>query len=65
MRDVVPPAGATDDEIDQFIASLRRDAQSTVREMLARGAPEDEIVDYINSLEVGPDESSIETSPGP
>jgi hypothetical protein len=65
MSEIVPPAGASDEQIEQFIQSLRRDARARVKEMLANGAPEDEIVEYINSLESEPQESSIETSPSP
>ena len=57
MRYIIPPEGSTDDQIEQFIASLRRDARRRVREMLDEGAPEDEVLAYIESLESGEVES--------
>ncbi len=65
MSELIPPAGATDEQIEKFIASLQSEARPRVRKMLAEGAPEDEIVDYIKNLESAGDESSIETSPSP
>ena len=63
MSYLVPPDGATDDQIEKFIASLRSEARSRVREMLKHGAPEDAIVDYIGSVESDEAAESIE-SPG-
>ena len=57
MRTVIPPAGATDQQIEEFIASLRNEAREKVRQMLREGAPEDEIGDYVASLE--PDEDAV------
>jgi hypothetical protein len=51
MSDVIPPEGATDEQVDAFIASLRAEARARVREMMAAGASEDEISEYIESLE--------------
>jgi hypothetical protein len=65
MSYLVPPEGATDDEIEKFIGSLRREARSTVRGMIRGGASEDEIVDYINSLGSDADLVEVETSTSP
>ena len=60
MRYIIPPEGSTDDQIEKFIVSLRKDARRRVREMLAEGAPEDEVLDYIESLESAEVESPID-----
>ncbi|HEX9364277.1 MAG TPA: hypothetical protein VGA47_10890 [Candidatus Dormibacteraeota bacterium] len=65
MSYLVPPEGASDEEIERFIASLRNEARGTVREMLANGASEDEIVDYINSLDSDTNRAAIDTSESP
>jgi hypothetical protein len=65
MSYLVPPEGASDEEIERFIASLRNEARATVREMLANGASEDEIVDYINSLDSDTNRAAIDTSESP
>jgi hypothetical protein len=62
---LVPPEGATDEEVEKFIASLRTDARGKVRKMLAEGASENEIVDYIESLETDADPTAIDTSKSP
>jgi hypothetical protein len=62
MGTIITPAGATDEQIDRFIASLRREARTRVRQMLAEGAPEDEVVDYITGLEDAEPESAIDTT---
>lgn len=51
MTDLIPPQGATEEQIDAFVASLRQDAQEHVLRLLAAGAPEVEIAEYIASLE--------------
>lgn len=51
MSDLIPPEGATEAQIDAFVASLREDAREHVRELLAAGAPEVEITEFIASLE--------------
>jgi hypothetical protein len=65
MNYLVPPEGASDEEVERFIASLRKEARGTVREMLANGASEDEIVDYINSLDSDANRAAIDTSESP
>jgi len=65
MSYLIPPEGATDEEVEKFIASVRKEARSTVRGMLRRGAPEDEIVDYINSLGSDANLVEVETSSSP
>ena len=57
MTNLIPPEGTTDAQIDAFIARLRREAREKVRAMLAAGAPEVEITEYLASLELEPDES--------
>ncbi len=57
MTNLIPAEGTTDAQIDAFIASLRLEAREKVREMLAAGAPEVEIADYLASLEPEPEES--------
>jgi hypothetical protein len=51
MTNLIPPEGATEEQLDAFVASLRKDARKHVRELLAAGTPEMEIADYIASLE--------------
>ena len=50
-------------KLDRVIAALRADAQARVREMQSEGAPEDEIVEYINSLDADEDESPVDALP--
>jgi hypothetical protein len=51
MINLIPPEGATEEQLDAFVASLRQEARAHVRRLLAAGAPEMEIADYIASLE--------------
>ncbi|HYM97881.1 MAG TPA: hypothetical protein VET26_11305 [Candidatus Sulfotelmatobacter sp.] len=51
MLNLIPPEGATEEQLDAFVASLRQEARAHVRELLAAGAPEMEILDYIASIE--------------
>jgi hypothetical protein len=49
--DLIPPEGATEAQIDAFVASLRQDARERVRDLRAAGASEVEIAEYISSLD--------------
>jgi hypothetical protein len=49
--DLIPPEGATEAQIDAFVASLRQEAREHVRDLRAAGASEVEIAEYIASLE--------------
>lgn len=51
MIHLIPPEGATEEQIDAFVASLRIDARVRVRQLLAAGAPEVEVAEYIAGLE--------------
>jgi hypothetical protein len=51
MINLIPPEGATEEQLDAFVASLREDARERVRQLLAAGAPSIEITDYLASLE--------------
>jgi hypothetical protein len=51
MNNLIPPEGATEEQLDEFVASLRQEARAHVRGLLAAGAPEMEIADYVASLE--------------
>ena len=51
MTDLIPPEGATEAQIDTYVASLRREAREHVRDLRGAGAPEVEIAEYITSLE--------------
>lgn len=51
MNNLIPPEGATEEQVDAFVASLRQEARAHVRRLVAAGAPEMEITDYIASLE--------------
>jgi hypothetical protein len=63
MMDVSPPQNITDKELEAYLASLRRDAQKGVRHLLASGADEADITEYIASL--GPEpENEIEPPEG-
>lgn len=44
---IIPPAGATDAQIEEFIASVRKEARQRVRQLIAAGAPADEIMEYL------------------
>jgi hypothetical protein len=57
MINLIPPEGATEEQLEAFVASLRKDAREHVRGLLAAGAPEMEIADYIASLEPTEDDS--------
>jgi hypothetical protein len=59
---LVPPEGATDEQFDKFIASLRREAQAEVRRLYLQGAPPDEIVEYLATLGPEPEAGATEGS---
>jgi hypothetical protein len=56
MTNLIPPEGATDAQVDMFIGSLRFEARERVRKLLAAGAPEVEVADYLASLEPTPED---------
>lgn len=64
MTNLIPPEGATEEQLDEFVASLRKEARGHVRELLAAGAPEMEIADYIASLEPTEEDSITPASEG-
>ena len=64
MINLIPPEGATDEQLEAFVASLRQEARQHVRELLAAGAPEMEIADYIASLEPSEDDSITPNNEG-
>jgi hypothetical protein len=51
VTDLIPPEGATETQIDAFVASLRQEAREHVRDLRVAGASELEIVEYIASLD--------------
>jgi hypothetical protein len=51
VNDLIPPEGATEAQIDAFVASLRMEAREHVRDRRAAGASEVEIAEYIASLD--------------
>jgi hypothetical protein len=51
VNDLIPPEGATEAQIDAFVASLRMEAREHVRDLRAAGASEDEIAEYIARLD--------------
>lgn len=51
MTNLIPPEGASEEQLDAFVASLRQEARANVRRLLAAGAPAMEISDYVASLE--------------
>lgn len=57
MINLIPPEGATGTQVDAFVESLRREAREKVRELLAAGAPEVEITEYLASLEPASEDS--------
>jgi len=61
MINLIPPEGATEEQLETFVASLRKDARKHVRELLAAGTPEMEIADYIASLEPTEEDSITPT----
>lgn len=64
MTNLIPPEGATEEQLDAFVSSLRKEARAHVRELLAAGAPEMEIADYVASLEPAEDDSIMPPSEG-
>jgi hypothetical protein len=60
--DLIARENATGPELETYIASLRRDAQQGARHLLASGADEADVAEYIASLgpepehEIGPPE---------
>jgi hypothetical protein len=60
--DLIPYESVTGEELQTHIASLQRDAQEGVRHLLASGADEADVAEYIASLgpepehEIGPPE---------
>jgi hypothetical protein len=57
MINLIPPEGATDTQVDAFIESLRLEGREKVRELLAAGAPEVEVEEYLASLEPASEDS--------
>jgi hypothetical protein len=51
VTELISPEGATEAQIDAFVASLRQEAREHVRDQRAAGASEVEIAEYIASLE--------------
>lgn len=64
MTNLIPPEGATEEQLDAFVESLRKDARAHVRELLAAGAPEMEITDYVASLEPAEEDSIMPAGEG-
>jgi hypothetical protein len=62
MKNLIRPAGVSEKELETYIAGLSSNAQKGVRNMLAAGAGEAEIAEYMASLgpepedEIGPPE---------
>ena len=56
MSSVIPPEGVTDKKLESFLSSLRRDAKEDVRHLLASGAGEADIAEYIASLGPEPED---------
>lgn len=52
MTNVVPPEAVTDAELETYLAGLPRNAQRDVQGMLASGAAESDISDYMARLRV-------------
>jgi hypothetical protein len=64
MINLIPPEGVTDKELEGFLSSVRKDAKEGVRQLLASGAGEAEVADYMASL--GPEpEDEIAPPEGP
>jgi hypothetical protein len=55
MKNLIPPESLTDAELDSYVASLEHAAEKTVRHMLAAGAGEAEITDYLADLAAEPE----------
>jgi hypothetical protein len=64
MTNLIPPEGATEEQLDAFVASLRQEARAHVRRLLAAGAPEMEISEYVASLEPAEADSITPDSEG-
>ncbi len=57
MNNLIPPEGATEEELETFLESIRRDGRTEVRRLLLAGASEAEVAAYIASLGPEPDDA--------
>jgi hypothetical protein len=64
MINLIPPEGATEEQLDAFVASIRKDAREHVRALLAAGTPELDVADYLASLEPTEEDSITPTNEG-
>lgn len=55
MNNLIPPESWTDTELDSYVASLGHAAEKTARHMLAAGAGEAEIAEYLADLAAEPE----------
>lgn len=56
MNNMIPPESRLDAELDSYVASLGHAAEKNVRHMLAAGAGEDEISEYLAELAAAPED---------
>lgn len=54
MSDLITAEEATEAQIDAFVASVRKHAREQVRELVAAGASEVEIAEFVANLESPP-----------
>ena len=59
MLELIPPEGASEEQVDAFLSSLRAGARAHVHDLLAAGTSEAEIAEYIASLEPASDEAPL------
>lgn len=56
MKPQIPPEGASEVEVEDFVAGFRKDARPRVRELMLQGADEAQIAEYVASLDRSPEE---------
>lgn len=57
MNNLIPPEGATEEQLETFLESIRRDGRVEVRRLLLAGTSEAEVVAYIASLGPEPEDA--------
>lgn len=57
MNNLIPPEGATEEDLEKFLESIRRDGRAEVRRLLLAGAPEAEVAAYVASLGPEPEDA--------
>jgi hypothetical protein len=57
MNNLIPPEGATEEQLETFLETIRRDGRAEVQRLLLAGASEAEVAAYIASLGPEPEDA--------